>query len=125
MYRPRKKSLAAVSLLTAALAFAGTGLSVPAATAAASCQSYKISTSGGQVSYTECNHLESTPSYTTVQGSVKDVDADGQCAYAYTTLRDGGTVDEAKACPKGTTKTFSWTYRGYAPVEVQVYLREA
>ncbi|MER5867331.1 hypothetical protein [Kitasatospora sp. NPDC002040] len=125
MHNPRKKRLAAVSVLTAALAFAGTGLSATPAASAAACQSYTISTSGGYVSYTECNHLESTPSYTTVQGYVKDMDADGQCAYAYTTLRNGGTVDEAKACPKGTKKNFSWTYRGYAPVEVQVYLREA
>lgn len=46
------------------------------------------------------------------------MDADGQCAYVYTTLNGSGTIrNQAKACPKGTETCFSWSYPGYAPVQ--------
>lgn len=87
----------------------------------ASCQSYNIETGGaGFVHYTECN----TGSGTTVNGYVRDTASDGHCAYAYTTLNSTGPIqDEAKACPKDTETYFSWYYPGYAPVQVQVYLK--
>ncbi|MFD8542642.1 hypothetical protein [Streptomyces sp. NPDC059649] len=113
-------SVVSAGLMVGSLALA-TGAPASAAPQA-SCQSYSISTSGGYVHYNECN----TGSGTTEQGYVRDMDADGQCAYVYTTLNGSGTIrDQAKACPKGTETYFSWNYPGYAPVQVQVYLREA
>jgi ABC-type sugar transport system substrate-binding protein len=120
MRRRMFATVAAAGLLAGGLALAAVA---PASAAAqASCDSYSISTSGGYVHYTECN----TGSGTTEQGYVEDTDADGQCAYVYTTLNMTSTVrNQAKACPKGTETYFSWSYPGYAPVQVQVYLKEA
>ncbi|MFC7308872.1 hypothetical protein ACFQVC_32240 [Streptomyces monticola] len=107
------------------LTLGGLGLATVAPASAApqaSCQAYNISTSGGYVRYNECN----TGSGTTVDGFVRDMDADGQCAYAYTTLNGSGPIrNQAKACPKGTETYFHWSYPGYVPAQVQVYLKEA
>lgn len=86
----------------------------------AACQAYDISTGGGFVHYQECNEGWGT----TVEGYVKDTSADGRCAWAYTKLNGGrDIVNEAKACPKSTETYFWWSYPGYAPVQVQVYLK--
>ena len=65
--------------------------------------------------WTKCINASST----TVNGWVKDTDADGQCGQVYAIFNNGKT-HSMKACGNGTVKYFNWTE---PTVGASVYLR--
>jgi hypothetical protein len=80
--------------------------------AANGCYSGHIRTSGATTSYTECNQSGQSR----VFGTVRDIDADGQCAYVTVTI--GSYGNQWKACPKGHSTNYDTGLRGGSDAKV-------
>jgi len=82
--------------------------------AANGCYSGHIRTSGATTSYTECNQSGRSR----VFGTVRDIDADGQCAYVTVTIRRYG--EQWKACPKGDSTDYDTGWRRGSDANVRL-----
>jgi hypothetical protein len=122
----RKLTRAAVTLLSAAsllpvgVVVATSASAAPAAPAAVTCGAYSsITTSGGYARVREC--FDGTK--VRVNGTVKDTDADGQCARVYASYNGyTGTDYSPTACPENTTVTFTLPWRNGS--DAFIYLQE-
>ena len=103
-----KKCIAGIALGTLATS-AFTFHLVPVEPASAgTCGQTKYSTvDGGEAAWL----LSCNGSNITIDGWVKDTDADGKCAYLKAT-GNGRWMPQAKACPKGKKTFFRWTVPG-------------
>jgi hypothetical protein len=106
--------------LAGALSFGGATAASAAVTegnvGTLACYPGSIRTSGASVSYTECNNNGSSR----VWGTVRDTDADGQCAYV--TVAIGTFNQDYRVCGEGNSAGFDTGYHGGN--DAQVWLSE-
>ncbi|MDY7228037.1 hypothetical protein [Hyalangium rubrum] len=117
----RKELTAIFSIAVAALSFsqpASAGISEiariePGAVLAAAkdCDTHGDKNDWGSFMAREC---KAGGKKVTVNGWVKDHDADGQCVYVHTEFAESGSQDSDWACPKGKKIHFTLTGRGDA-----------
>jgi hypothetical protein len=103
--------LAVLTVLAAVLLTAPAANAAPAANTiiAAGCETEEVEiglnpfSPDAEAHWTKCRNN----GWTTVDGWVKDTNADGKCAYVYAIFTDGvGKRESARACPKDDVETF-------------------
>ncbi|HWG98243.1 MAG TPA: hypothetical protein VNV66_02720 [Pilimelia sp.] len=106
---------------TAAAAETAGTLAVPPPPGPGQCGPYfTITTSGARATVRECRN---NSNQIQVNGRATDTDADGQCAQVYASYNIyRGTDYGPRACPSGTTVTFTFPWR--AGTDAFIYLRE-
>ena len=111
--------VAAPGIATAATAPAGAPSAQSVVAPLGGCgETRDVRTSGAEAHWT----INCGAGRVSVDGWVKDTDADGQCAQVYAYFpADGSTKYSAKACPEGDVKEFTLTGPGSS---ANVYLRE-
>lgn len=116
-----KKSSLALAFASSAVAMVAFSGTATAATTVITCGPYyNITTSGARATVRECHDGNNVR----VNGSVTDLDADGQCGQVYATYNNFVNVTDysPRACPKGQTDTFTFPWR--AATDAYIYLRE-
>lgn len=120
MQKIRTILLAAMSV---ALLSSGLVLSSAGTADAAACNTVRhVETSGAEADW----NVSCSGNWVHVFGNVTDTAADGECARVYAIWNDGGVDYSAKACPKGQTKEFDFSWHNYtnASNAASVYLQE-
>jgi len=80
----------------------------------AACVNWSRVIAGGEARGTNCTEGQTV----TVAGTVTDTNADGRCVYVRVAFAQSPTQDSPRACPEGTSRSFSITGTGNSDISL-------